>query len=515
MAQNASSTIERLTPSAQAEKLESGLDQPLKKLAVSAVRLAAMAHFGPLAGGVFLTGGALAGKILAQSDFAKAAADVLGGIAGNEAAQLFGRALQRFGSGRTDDIERSMQAAARQALASLRDQAPPEFHDWFRDWDKYLANRPASEVFAATDVSEIDLQCGDEQFRAGWWDRMEPVLIRWRMEQHTDFTQLYLSGVPDRLRELLRARLPEAIAEQHEIVLRDESMGRSWIAFQQRVYGDMLGHLVAIRSQLDRIEAKLPVPVEGTVWNIPRPTYHFQERPELIAAIDSALARRGVTALTALRGLAGIGKTEMARYFAQLRRENYRLGAWIEAETAPSLADGFAKLAPLLGVPVEQDQQALVARVITALCAREPYLVVFDNAESAEALCEYVKQLHGKGHVLITSRSEQWDSLAEPVSVTQWGEEESVRFLLERTRQTDSEAARALARDLDGLALALEHAAAFACAGEGIPLAEYHRIWREKLSRTPRGHEYPRSVAAALGLSIDRVKRESARPTSC
>jgi hypothetical protein len=37
----------RLTPSTQAEKLESGLEQPLKKLAVGAVRLAAMAHFGP------------------------------------------------------------------------------------------------------------------------------------------------------------------------------------------------------------------------------------------------------------------------------------------------------------------------------------------------------------------------------------------------------------------------------------------------------------------------------------
>jgi tetratricopeptide (TPR) repeat protein len=162
-----------------------------------------------------------------------------------------------------------------------------------------------------------------------------------------------------------------------------------------------------------------------------------------------------------------------------------------------------------LGVPVEQDQQALVARVITALCAREPYLVVFDNAESAEALREYVRQLHGNGNVLITSRSERWSSVAEAVSVTQWDEEESVRFLLERTGQTDSEAARALARDLDGLVLALEHAAAFARAGDGIPLAEYHRIWREKLSRTPRGHEYPRSVAAALGLSMDRVKRES------
>jgi hypothetical protein len=292
---------------------------------VGAVRLAAMAKFGPLGGAVFLTGGALAGKILAKSDFAKVAADVIGGIAGGKATELFDRALQGLSSGRTDDIERSMRAAAKQALASLRGEAPPECGEWFQDWDEYLTRRSADEVFAsAGDVDSMALQYDDGQFCAWWWSRMEPVLIRWRVEQNSDFTQLHLSGgerLPVALRDLLCARLPEAIKEQHDLVLRDEGMKRSWIAFQQQVYGETLGHLVAIRSQLDRIEAKLPVPVPGTVWNIPRPTYHFQERPELIDKIDSALARRGATALTALHGLAGIGKTEMARHFAEIRRE--------------------------------------------------------------------------------------------------------------------------------------------------------------------------------------------------
>jgi hypothetical protein len=46
-------------------------------------------------------------------------------------------------------------------------------------------------------------------------------------------------------------------------------------------------------------------------------------------------------------------------------------------------------------------------------------------------------------------------------------------------------------------------------AGDTMALAEYHRIWRDKLYRTPAGDAYGRSVAAALGLSLDRVEQNN------
>ena len=247
----------------------------------------------------------------------------------------------------------------------------------------------------------------------------------------------------------------------------------------------------------------------GRLWTIPLTTANFQDRPDLITRIDQSLARHPATALTALHGLGGIGKTQLALRYAQLRRERYAAGAWLAAESDVSLLGSLAALAPLLGVAREQDQEAMAARVIQELCAREPWLVVFDNAESREALRPWVRRLSGKGHVLITSRGEEWDGVAAPVSVSQWSIEESVKFLLERTGQSDGAAAESLARDLDGLVLALEHAASSMRAGDRMALGEYHRIWRERLARTPRGHEYPDSVAATLGLSIDRARAES------
>lgn len=201
----------------------------------------------------------------------------------------------------------------------------------------------------------------------------------------------------------------------------------------------------------------------------------------------------------------------MARAFAHQRYERYKPGAWINAETDVSLIASLSALAPLLGVPAEQDQQAMAARAINEISAREPWLVVFDNAASSESLRPIVEQLGGDGHVLITSRNEHWDALATTVSVTQWSVDESARFLLARTGQSDrGEAeAEALARDLDGLALALGHAAAYMRAGDGMTLTEYRRIWRENLKRSVKGHDYEKSVAATLGLSLDRAKEES------
>ncbi len=463
-------------------KLESGLDLSVRNVAVGAVRLAAMAQLGPLAGGLFLAGGAVAGKVLAESKWAETSAEMLMHLASDKATELFGSAAEGFRAGRNGDVEESMRKAALNALDGLRHEAPAGSGDWFDAWRRYLTLRPAEEVFAgAGDLDPLALEYDDGRFRELWWSRMEPTLAAWRKTEDSSITQMHLSGgdaLPGELAAFLRQRLPEAMRAAHDLVLRDEKLGRSWIGFQQHVYHDTLNHLHAIRGQLDRIEAKLDAKLDWqvhtrTVWNIPRPTEHFQDRPDLIALMDAALDKSKVTALTALHGLAGIGKTQLAQRFAEIRRERYKLGVWIAAETEASLLAGFSAVARLMGLPPEQDQRALAERVVSEISAGEPYLAIFDNAESPESLRPWLQRLSGPGDVLITSRNESWDECARVVSVTEWSVEESARFLLERTGQSDRGAAEGLAGDLGGLALALEHAAAYMLAGDGMTLAGF------------------------------------------
>jgi tetratricopeptide (TPR) repeat protein len=495
----------------------------VKKLAVGAVRLAAMSQLGPLAGGLFLAGGSVAAKVLGEgfledNKWATASAEWLTDFASDKARELFGSAIEGF-KGHDEDVEKSMQRAALDALTRLKSQAPAGFNDQFDRWRGHLTLRPTAEVFAgAPDLDAATIGYDDEQFRALWWTRMEPMLANWSKIESSGITQLHLNAgtLPATLAVFLRERLPEALQKSHEEILRDPDLSRSWIAFQQRVYRETLNQLRAIRDQLNRIEEKLDAALVNrsggeikAVWNIPLPILRFQNRPDLIDQIDHAL-QQGATALTAIHGLGGIGKTQLARAFAQQRRDQYQLGAWIQAETKVSVLASLSTLAPLLGVPAEQDQQAMAVRVMSEISARTPWLVIFDNAVAPEDLRPYVEQLTGNGAVVITSRNEQWDGLATPVSVSKWSIKESTRFLLERTKQNDEASAQGLAADLDGLALALEHAIAYMAAGDGMTLAEYRRVWREKLKWTAKGYAYPDSVAAALGLSLAGVQKDSA-----
>jgi tetratricopeptide (TPR) repeat protein len=490
------------------------VDLPVKRLATTAIKVAAITQLGPLAGGLFVSGAAVFVKHLAEDSDWAAGAEMLMHLSSHAAAELFGSAAEGFRGLHNGDLEKSMHQAAREALEELRHEAPPGFGDWFEAWRAFLAMKPPEEVFAAAPVDPVALEYDDQQFRHLWWACMEPVLAGWRHTEESSITRLHLEkplSLPPALADFLRDRLPEAMQAAHSHVLREKKLEASWIGFQQHVYRDALNYLHKISTQLDRIEAKIDGSPHrpAAVWSIPRPTEHFQDRPDLIAQIDAALERHDVTALTALHGLGGIGKTQMARRYAELRRDRYKVGVYIESENEASLLASFSAVARLMRMPPEQDQQALAQRVVNEISTGERYLAIFDNAVSAEALRPWLERLSGPGHVLITSRDQHWDDCAQVVSVTEWSIPESVKFLLERTCQTDQAAAEGLAQDLGGLVLALEHAAAYMLAGDQTPLAEYRRIWREKLKREAKGHAYQRSVAAALGLSMDAVAAQS------
>ena len=51
--------------------------------------MAAMSWLGPLAGGLFLAGGAIAGKIVAESELAKSTADMAMHLVSDKVSELF------------------------------------------------------------------------------------------------------------------------------------------------------------------------------------------------------------------------------------------------------------------------------------------------------------------------------------------------------------------------------------------------------------------------------------------
>ncbi|MEL6907405.1 MAG: toll/interleukin-1 receptor domain-containing protein, partial [Planctomycetota bacterium] len=241
-----------------------------------------------------------------------------------------------------------------------------------------------------------------------------------------------------------------------------------------------------------------------------QPLRTFTGRGDLLAALERALWEDGApVALTdggqaavALRGMGGIGKSELARQYAWRHRERYAGVWWVAAETVEELWTSLATLARELvpslpeDVPVEEAGRLALRQLDTRQDGR-PWLIVYDNVT---ALATVRGRTPRQAHVLFTSRLDGWAEDARPLAVDVFNPPTATAFLLEDTVGEDAASAGALATALQFLPLALSHAKA-TCRQRGLRFAEYAARVPDLIHRAPREARYPRSVYATFQLA--------------
>jgi hypothetical protein len=252
----------------------------------------------------------------------------------------------------------------------------------------------------------------------------------------------------------------------------------------------------------------------------------FRGRDELMERLRERLERdrspgAAIIAIQAFHGLGGVGKSRLAVEYALRYERDYRALLFVSAETPESLRAGLAGLcgSRVLSLPekaaTEQDVQ--VEAALRWLREHPGWLLILDAADTraaSEAVEQMLPGLAG-GHVLITSRMRDWSGAVDPLELGVLEPDAAEAFLLERTRgrrretPTDAEDARELAKDLGGLALALEQAGAYV-GKRRISLATYLHRWRVADSDVRSWHDvrlmqYPRSVATAWQTAMDQL----------
>jgi tetratricopeptide (TPR) repeat protein len=255
--------------------------------------------------------------------------------------------------------------------------------------------------------------------------------------------------------------------------------------------------------------ARFPlVPQEAFELRGHRPDPYFTGRDGELATLYRAFRAGSPTAaVQAVTGLGGLGKTRLAVEYAYRHAAAYGTVWWVRAEDPATMRGDYVELAQALGLPCENDSQAIAA-LRADLRKRRDWLLIFDNAEDANGLFALLPDRH-PGHVLITSRRREWphteshhlDNLPAPAAVD---------YLQRRGGVADAGRALDLAEALGRLPLALVQAASVIASG--MPVADYldelHKQSPE-LFAEGRAADHELTIDSTWRVSVDRLAQRS------
>ena len=288
--------------------------------------------------------------------------------------------------------------------------------------------------------------------------------------------------------------------------------------------------LLGMRRLLEQPVQPQRQPAPSLVWNLPYTRNPlFTGRDKLLQQLHANLTGSKTAILTqpqAISGLGGIGKTQTAVEYAYRHRDDYRYILWVNAATRDTIITSFLDLATLLKLPerAEQDQNVMIAAVKHWFTVHDAWLLIFDNADDLAMVEEFLPP-GGKGHLLLTTRAHAPGTLANGLAVEQMDIQEAMLLLLRRARvlppgdaleqasAADRTAAEAIAREMDGLPLALDQAGAYIEETQ-CSLASYLNQYRDHKRqntllhrRGGTGKQHPEPVAATWSLSFEQVEK--------
>jgi tetratricopeptide (TPR) repeat protein len=336
-----------------------------------------------------------------------------------------------------------------------------------------------------------------------------PVLTpSWKQSEWTQFETYGAEFViPLLYEDDWEAVAPVPLWEYQFLDLRDPQ-GGTW----QKLFDNVRRYLIQPRPTKDDRFAFMPYAHNP----------NFVGREESLLEIHEKLCRAPTTVLTqgsvyAVAGMGGVGKTTLAREYAEKFWRLYQNILWVRAETG-SLATEFARLALEMKLVREPSQDANLdaQRALTELCRRTRRLLVIDNATDEEAIQQWIPNTGGC-RTIITSRFTGWSPAVQTIRVYVLEPKPAQELLLKRSGLPDTDANRAeadrVAKELGYLPLALEHAGAFVREAKKTSFNQYLKYYAEAKSRRDMmarrvlgSSQYPDSVATTWLVTIERLR---------
>ncbi|SER21377.1 FxSxx-COOH system tetratricopeptide repeat protein [Actinokineospora terrae] len=222
------------------------------------------------------------------------------------------------------------------------------------------------------------------------------------------------------------------------------------------------------------------------VHNLPVRNPEFTGQHKWFAELEARLP------VAAIRGLGGVGKSQLALEYAHRGREKYAVRWWLRAEDDQTLMSDLMSLAFALGLDTSLEQQQVLASLSAELSRHHDWLLVLDNATGPEALARIPSS--ERGHVLVTTRYRNWAGVARPIDVTEMSTEDAVAFFATTPDNATVELVHLLGRLPLALAQARSYTEVHSCSVTRY-LELYRNAAQELLRLGPRPAGYPDTVA--------------------
>ncbi|WP_404783164.1 tetratricopeptide repeat protein [Altericista sp. CCNU0014] len=273
------------------------------------------------------------------------------------------------------------------------------------------------------------------------------------------------------------------------------------------VIGQMLGGTVSFTPPIQK--------PTGTPSNLPRSgVVQFVGRDQKLIDLHAQLQQNDRIAITAIAGMGGIGKTELALQYAiaQLQHQTYPAGfCWLtcRAQEIATQIVSFAKTKLLLAIPDDLEAKEQVDLIWQRWPAGNA-LIVLDDVTDYNAIALYLPPPDPRFKVLITTR-QNFGASVTTINIEELSDEAAIALLKsivgDERIEAQQEDAQALCKWVGNLPLGLELLGRFLVGKPDWAIAkllerlESKRLAAKALIETESGMTATLGVAAALELS--------------